>query len=111
MSIKSKNKSLSLEEMTRRQEDWEIARLGRLGDKKTGRLGRRDDKKTGRICEWEMRRLGDKKTGRLGRLVDKKTGRLRDWKKKDELFDLFINFKLFNFLPLLITHHPSLLNS
>jgi len=52
-----------------------------VGDKKTGRLGRLDDKKTGRICEWETRRLGDKKTGRL-----------RDKKKKDEQFDLFINF-------------------
>jgi len=69
-----------------------------VGDKKTGRLGRLDDKKTGRICEWRTRRLGDKKTGRL-----------RDKKKKDEQFDLFINFKLstFNFLPLLITHHSS----
>jgi len=73
-----------------------------VGDKKTGRLGRLDDKKTGRICEWRTRRLGDKKTGRL-----------RDKKKKDEQFDLFINFKLstFNFLPLPITPHPSLLNS
>ena len=43
--------------------------------------GRLDDKKTGRICEWGTRRLGGKKTGRL-----------RDWKKKDEQFDLFINF-------------------
>jgi len=66
-----------------------------VGDKKTGRLGRLDDKKTGRICEWETRRLGDKKTGRL-----------RDKKKKDDQFDLFINFKLLTSYP-----SPSLLNS
>ena len=53
-----------------------------------------------RLCEWEIRRLDDWEDGM--------TRRLRDWKKKDELFDLFINFKLFNFLPLPIT--PKLLN-
>jgi hypothetical protein len=78
VSIKSKNKSLSLDK-TRRLDDRETGCQekdfvsGRQEDWETG--------KTGRICEWGTRRLGGKKTGRL-----------RDWKKKDEQFDLFINF-------------------
>jgi len=61
-----------------------------VGDWETGRLGRLEEFVSGGRGDWEARRLGDCETGR---------------KKMNSLTYLLT----FNFLPLLITHHSSLI--